>query len=79
VEFETPEDPVAEITALAAQGETAHLEYKRELPDKTNDSLRKVLKTVVAFANGEGGTMARRRRRRRRRHRHGRRAGRKTS
>ena len=57
VEFETPEDPVAEITALATQGETAHLEYKRDLPEDNHDSKRKVLKTVVAFANGDGGTM----------------------
>jgi len=57
VEFEAPEDPVAEITALATQGETAHLEYKRDLPEDSADSKRKVLKTVVAFANGDGGTM----------------------
>ena len=57
VEFEISEDPVAEITALAAQGETTYLEYKRDLPEDNPESKRKVLKTVVAFANGDGGTM----------------------
>lgn len=57
VEFETTEDPVAELTALASQGESTFLEYKQELPDDTQASKRKVLKTVVAFANGDGGTM----------------------
>jgi hypothetical protein len=57
VEFETPTDPVAEVIALATQGENTFLEYKRELPEDTSTSRRKVLKTVVAFANGDGGTM----------------------
>jgi len=57
VEFEAPEDPVAEITALATQGETAHLEYKRDMPEDTVGSKRKILKTVAAFANGDGGTL----------------------
>lgn len=57
VEFETPADPVAELTALATQGESTFLEYKQELPDDTAASKRKVLKTVVAFANGDGGTI----------------------
>jgi hypothetical protein len=57
VEFDLPGDPVAEILALAAEGENTHLEYKSELPGKTADSKRKTLKTIVAFANGEGGTI----------------------
>ena len=57
VEFSMPEDPVAELTALAAQGEGARLEYKRELPADSKESKRKIFKTVVAFANGEGGTL----------------------
>ncbi|WP_298443650.1 helix-turn-helix domain-containing protein [Ferrimicrobium sp.] len=57
VEFAVPEDPVAELSALAAQGESTRLEYKRELPTDLKDSKRKIFKTVVAFANGEGGTL----------------------
>ncbi len=57
VELEVPDDALAEITALAAQGESTFLEYKRVLPDDNQTSKRKVLKTVAAFANGEGGTI----------------------
>ena len=57
VEFEVPTDAVAEVTALATQGESTLLEYKVELPDDTLTSKRKMLKTVVAFANGDGGTL----------------------
>jgi len=57
VEFETTADPVAETTALATQGENTFLEYKQGLPDDNVTSKRKVLKTVVAFATGDGGTM----------------------
>ena len=35
------------------QGESEVLEFKREFPDKE----RKVLKTIVAFANGNGGNV----------------------
>ena len=35
------------------QGESEGLEFKREFPDKE----RKVLKTIVAFANGNGGNV----------------------
>jgi hypothetical protein len=57
VEFETWDDVLAEVTGLAAQGESTYLEYKRVLPDDNLTSKRKTLKTVVAFANGEGGTI----------------------
>jgi hypothetical protein len=57
VEFEAPDDALAEVTALAAQGESTYLEYKSVLPDDNQTSKRKTLKTVVAFANGEGGTI----------------------
>ena len=56
IEVELPSDPAAELSRLAAQGEGAHLEYKEKLPH-TKDEKRTVLKTVVAFANGDGGTM----------------------
>ncbi len=57
VEFAGPDDPVADLSALAAQGESTWLEYKRELPADSKESKRRVFKTVVAFANGEGGTL----------------------
>jgi hypothetical protein len=57
VEIELPEDPEADISALASQGESTYLEYKVGLPEDNQESKRKALKTVVAFANGEGGTM----------------------
>ncbi len=57
VEIAAPEDPVADLSALAAQGESTWLEYKRQLPSDSKESKRTVLKTVVAFANGEGGTL----------------------
>jgi hypothetical protein len=57
VEIEATEDPVADISWLATQGESSWLEYKRQLPDDTKEDKRKVLKGLVAFANGEGGTM----------------------
>ena len=33
-----------------------HLEYKEKLPDNTTEK-RTVFKTIVAFANGDGGSM----------------------
>jgi hypothetical protein len=56
VETELPRDPIAELSLLAAQGEGPHLEYKEKLPD-SRDEKRHVFKTVVAFANGDGGTL----------------------
>lgn len=56
VETELPRDPLAELSILAAQGEGPHLEYKEKLPD-TQGEKRNVFKTVVAFANGDGGTL----------------------
>ena len=57
VEFDAANDPVEELTLLATQGENLHLEYKSELPGDSKESKRRSLKTVVAFANGEGGTL----------------------
>ncbi|WAX55129.1 ATP-binding protein [Jatrophihabitans cynanchi] len=53
---EFPKDPLADLTRLAAQGEGQDLEYKAKLPD-TAEEKRTVFKTVVAFANGDGGTV----------------------
>nr|WP_248965919.1 ATP-binding protein [Sphaerisporangium perillae] len=57
VEIQTPQDPDTEIRALPAAGEGPYMEYKRQLPDTTFDSKRKMLKTITAFANGHGGTI----------------------
>jgi hypothetical protein len=56
IEIDFPPDPAVELGKLATQGEGAQLEYKEKLPD-TRDEKRKVFKTVVAFANGGGGTL----------------------
>lgn len=56
VETELPQDPIADLSRLATQGEGPHLEYKQKLPD-TREEKRTVFKTVVAFANSEGGTV----------------------
>lgn len=60
--LETPEDPVAEITSLASEGEGQHLEYKETLPAPgggtsraEQDAKRNAFKDIVAFANGDGG------------------------
>lgn len=56
IKVDLPPDPAVELAKLATQGEGAHVEYKQKLPD-TRDEKRKVFKTVVAFANGSGGTV----------------------
>ncbi len=62
--LEAPEDPIAEVTALASQGEGQHLEYKEALPPPGGGSTRAdqeakrtALKDIVAFANGGGGRL----------------------
>lgn len=48
--------PGADVSLLVAGGEGQYVEFKREVP--VNDSSKKtVLKTVAAFASGEGGTV----------------------
>lgn len=56
IEMDLPRDTVAELSQLAARGEGPFLEYKEKLPD-TKDEKRNVFKTVVAFANGAGGSL----------------------
>jgi hypothetical protein len=58
IEVELPADPDTEIQALLSQGEGQQIEFKRQLPGDTVDSKRTVFKTVAAFANGTGGTIA---------------------
>jgi hypothetical protein len=56
IKIDFPPDPAVELGKLATRGEGAQLEYKEKLPD-TRDEKRNVFKTVVAFANGGGGTI----------------------
>jgi len=56
VEERLPRDLGAEIGRLATQGEGQHIEYKTKIPGNTAEK-RHVFKTVVAFANGEGGVL----------------------
>lgn len=50
------DQPGAEMSILLAGGEGPHVEFKREIP-ATQESRKKMLKTVAAFASGEGGTL----------------------
>jgi len=56
VTFDIPTDPQASIEALLSAGEGPDVEFKRELPT-TAEQKRKQLKTVAAFATGDGGVM----------------------
>ncbi|WP_157746488.1 AlbA family DNA-binding domain-containing protein [Micromonospora inositola] len=47
--------PGAEASVLVAGGETEYVEFKEQLP--VNEHRKKMLKTVAAFASGEGGTV----------------------
>ncbi|MGI5408518.1 AlbA family DNA-binding domain-containing protein [Streptomyces chartreusis] len=55
VEIDLPVDPVATMEALIASGEGPRLEFKQMLPTRDD---RRTLKTVAAFANGDGGAIA---------------------
>jgi hypothetical protein len=55
VDIEQPIEPQANIEALIASGEGPQLEFKERLPAGSKE--RKMLKTVAAFATGNGGTM----------------------
>lgn len=56
VEFEVPQDPESDLSALIAQGEGDFIEFKSKLPE-TKHEKRGSFKTVAAFAMGEGGTI----------------------
>ena len=57
VEPAIPDDPDSRAAALIAQGEGPRVEFKSQLPSSDNESRRRVLKTVAAFANGAGGVI----------------------
>jgi hypothetical protein len=50
------DQPGADLGILVAGGEGQYVEFKQEIP-VTAESKRNVLKTVAAFASGEGGTV----------------------
>lgn len=50
-------DPVTEVEVLIRGGEIASTEFKRQLPSGERDSILTVMKTIAAFANGDGGTV----------------------
>jgi hypothetical protein len=52
----TWDDPELAFQTLISTGENAVLEYKQQLPGKTHDQQRAVMKTVTAFA-ATGGTV----------------------
>lgn len=47
--------PENRLQALVIVGEDATTEFKEQLPEKTEESRRKTMKTVAAFSNGAGG------------------------
>jgi hypothetical protein len=50
-------DPVTEVEVLISRGEGVSTEFKRDLPTDGRDTIINVMKTVAAFANGDGGTI----------------------
>lgn len=54
--FEIEVDPVTEVEVLVSGGEGVSVEFKREVPT-SDGSVINVMKTVAAFANGDGGTL----------------------
>lgn len=55
VEFEV--EPATRLDALVAAGEGPTTEFKEVLPPTDPKGIRKSLKTVAAFANGDGGML----------------------
>jgi predicted HTH transcriptional regulator len=50
-------EPATRLEALITGGEGPTTEFKEELPANDADSKRNVMKTVAAFANGDGGSI----------------------
>ncbi|WP_424862236.1 helix-turn-helix domain-containing protein [Streptomyces sp. MMS24-I29] len=55
MKIEAPVEPQVHIEALIAAGEGPQAEFKEHLPTSKHD--RRNLKTVAAFANGDGGVV----------------------
>jgi Schlafen, AlbA_2 len=52
-----PPEPEGRVRALITQGEGPSVKFKRALPTSTAGSLRKIMKTIAAFANADGGDL----------------------
>lgn len=50
-------EPSTRLDGLVSAGEGPTVEFKETLPPSSPDGIRKSLKTVAAFANGDGGTL----------------------
>jgi Putative DNA-binding domain len=50
-------EPATRLEGLIGGGEGPTIEFKEELPTNDADSKRNVMKTVAAFANGDGGAI----------------------
>ena len=50
-------EPTTRLDALVGRGEGPTTEYKLQMPADDDESKRKVMKTVAAFANGDGGSI----------------------
>jgi Putative DNA-binding domain len=50
-------EPETRLEVLIASGEGPTTDFKEELPGSSDDSKRKSMKTVGAFANGDGGSL----------------------
>ncbi len=57
VQDERPVDLVLDLKAMISRGENQYVEFKKLLPSGADEHLRVALKSIVAFANGEGGTL----------------------
>lgn len=55
VDFVLP--PESRLEAIVSAGEGSTTEFKEQLPARSEEGRKKVMKTVAAFANGNGGTL----------------------
>lgn len=56
-EEEVEPDPTSMIDFFLQRREGPQVEFKRGLPEDTDELIKRVMKSVAAFANGEGGTI----------------------
>jgi hypothetical protein len=57
VEEQAEIDPSSMIEYYLQHREGYQVEFKRALPEQTDELVKRVMKTVAAFANGDGGTL----------------------
>jgi hypothetical protein len=56
-DVEVEVDPLTQAELLISGGESVTTEFKRQLPGDGREDVKKVMKTVAAFANANGGTI----------------------